>query len=315
MYHCTMRSLCFYTTCNYWRNIVIMQIGKLKVTLIDTITGMSPIELARLNLLKVYLGYRTCYSDIINPVEMAGCDTCVELMGHNQQQITESRELMSRVEKLIKKCVDMGHDAELEHGSLTFHVSGVSRALTHQLVRHRIASYGQQSQRYVKFDDLEVIVPDSIKNHENKRVHEEYEKLVKQIEKFYLFATKHGIPAEDARYALPNATTSAITFSMNFRSLLNFFSLRCCNRAQWEIREMANQMLTLCQNYYPVIFSDAGAKCIRLGHCPEKQMQCADPKYLDKRKRTASSDGTTKHLDNTNQDTLVNPIQKVSGLC
>ena len=148
-----------------------------------------------------------------------------------------------RVKSVLSTIMSAGHTSTLEHASYTFAVDGVSRALTHQLVRHRIASFNQQSQRYVKFT----------------------EKLLAA-----------GVPAEDARYLLPNAAETKIVITMNVRELLHFFSLRCCNRAQWEIREMAHRMLELARPTAPFIFMDAGAPCIR-GNCPEGKMTCGNP--------------------------------------
>ena len=168
-----------------------------------------------------------------------------------------------------------GHFSTLEHASYTFAVDGVSRALTHQLVRHRIASFNQQSQRYVKFTNgLATVKPESIAADEetNAVFDEAIEAAIAAYEK--LLAA--GVPAEDARYLLPNAAETKIVITMNVRELLHFFSLRCCNRAQWEIRDMAHRMLELALPTAPFIFMDAGAPCIR-GNCPEGKMTCGNP--------------------------------------
>ena len=154
-----------------------------------------------------------------------------------------------RVKSVLSTIMSAGHTSTLEHASYTFAVDGVSRALTHQLVRHRIASFNQQSQRYVAI----------------AAAIEAYEKLLAA-----------GVPAEDARYLLPNAAETKIVITMNVRELLHFFSLRCCNRAQWEIREMAHRMLELVKPTAPFVFMDAGAPCIR-GNCPEGKMTCGNP--------------------------------------
>ena len=164
------------------------------------------------------------------------------------------------MKSVLSTIMSAGHTSTLEHASYTFAVDGVSRALTHQLVRHRIASFNQQSQRYVKFTDgLATVKPESVAANEETNA---------------LLAA--GVPAEDARYLLPNAAETKIVITMNVRELLHFFSLRCCNRAQWEIREMAHRMLELARPTAPFIFMDAGAPCIR-GNCPEGKMTCGNP--------------------------------------
>ncbi len=174
--------------------------------------------------------------------------------------------------KLVRKLVSMGHFSTLEHVTFTFAIEGVSRVLTHQLVRHRIASYSQQSQRYVKEHDFETILPGTIaKNPEAK---EKFTKLMVEIQDLYNEFTEMGIPAEDARYILPNAAETKIVCTFNARSLLNFFSLRCCTRAQWEIRMLANKMLEACKKVAPVIFENAGPTCISQGVCHEGEMSC-----------------------------------------
>ena len=158
---------------------------------------------------------------------------------------------------LVRKLVSMGHLSTLEHVTFTFAIEGVSRVLTHQLVRHRIASYSQQSQRYVKEHDFETIVPASIASKPEAKA--KFDKLMTEIQAMYDEFIALDIPAEDARYILPNATETKIVCTFNARSLLNFFSLRCCTRAQWEIRALANEMLRQCQAVAPVIFENAQA--------------------------------------------------------
>jgi thymidylate synthase (FAD) len=177
-------------------------------------------------------------------------------------------------EKVLGKIVGMGHLSVVEHASFTFSVEGVSRSLTHQLVRHRIASFSQQSQRYVKLNKPTYVTPHTIAA--DPELKAEYDALMLQIWNVYGDMQKK-IPAEDARYVLPNGCTTNITITMNARELLHFFTLRCCNRAQWEIREMAEQMLALCQEVSPTIFKNAGAPCVR-GPCPEGKLSCGHPK-------------------------------------
>ena len=173
---------------------------------------------------------------------------------------------------LVRKLVSMGHLSTLEHVTFTFAIEGVSRVLTHQLVRHRIASYSQQSQRYVKEHDFETIVPASIASKPEAKA--KFDKLMTEIQAMYDEFIALDIPAEDARYILPNATETKIVCTFNARSLLNFFSLRCCTRAQWEIRALANEMLRQCQEVAPVIFENAGPTCVSEGVCHEGTMSC-----------------------------------------
>lgn len=174
--------------------------------------------------------------------------------------------------KLVRKLVSMGHLSTLEHVTFTFAIEGVSRVLTHQLVRHRIASYSQQSQRYVKEHDFETIMPRSIASKPEAK--KKFEKLMGEIQGLYDEFISMDIPAEDARYILPNATETKIVCTFNARSLLNFFSLRCCTRAQWEIRALANEMLRQCKEVAPVIFENAGPTCVSEGVCHEGAMSC-----------------------------------------
>ena len=173
---------------------------------------------------------------------------------------------------LVRKLVSMGHLSTLEHVTFTFAIEGVSRVLTHQLVRHRIASYSQQSQRYVKEHDFETIVPASIASKPEAKA--KFDKLMTEIQAMYDEFIALDIPAEDARYILPTATETKIVCTFNARSLLNFFSLRCCTRAQWEIRALANEMLRQCQAVAPVIFENAGPTCVSEGVCHEGAMSC-----------------------------------------
>lgn len=173
---------------------------------------------------------------------------------------------------LVRKLVSMGHLSTLEHVTFTFAIEGVSRVLTHQLVRHRIASYSQQSQRYVKEHDFETIVPASVASKPEAKA--KFDKLMTEIQAMYDEFIALDIPAEDARYILPNATETKIVCTFNARSLLNFFSLRCCTRAQWEIRALANEMLRQCQAVAPVIFENAGPTCVSEGVCHEGAMSC-----------------------------------------
>ena len=180
-----------------------------------------------------------------------------------------------RIHKVLTTILESGHLSTLEHASYTFAIDGVSRALTHQLVRHRLASFNQQSQRYVKFTDgLETIKPQSIAD--NPRADELFDAMVARTVEAYQEFLELGIPAEDARYILPNAAETKIVVTMNIRELLHFFNLRCCNRAQWEIRELAWKMLDAVRPTAPFIFAEAGPGCVNTG-CPEGKMTCGNP--------------------------------------
>lgn len=194
----------------------------------------------------------------------------------------EMEELQSRVSQqeqgeFLKRVLASGHDSILEHASFTFTVQGVSRALLAQLTRHRIASFSVQSQRYVSLaEGFGYIVPPRIAAL-GPQARAEFEGQMAQMQAWYAaWQEKLGAGEganEDARFVLPNACETHITFTMNARELLHFFSLRCCTRAQWEIRALAAQMLRLCKVAAPVIFSSAGPGCLR-GVCPEGAKSC-----------------------------------------
>ncbi len=201
----------------------------------------------------VAMAARLCYS-------AAGAEELAEKMTDEQ------------VEKLVDKIIQMGHASTMEHVSFTFGIEGVSRVLTHQLVRHRLASYSQQSQRYVAEHDFEYILPPSIA--ERPEASERFKALMENIQQAYNDLVEAGVPKEDARYVLANATETKIVVTMNARSLMHFFNLRCCNRAQWEIRELAYKMLAEAKAVAPLLFKNAGASCVATGHCPEGAMTC-----------------------------------------
>ena len=177
-----------------------------------------------------------------------------------------------RVRSVLSTIMGSGHFSTLEHASYTFAVDGVSRALTHQLVRHRIASFNQQSQRYVKFKgEIPMVNPATVAaDPECDRLFDEAAAAVAEA---YRALVDAGIPAEDARYLLPNACETKMVVTMNARSLQNFFHLRCCSRAQWEIRQLAEEMFRLVYPVAPHIFAKAGPACVS-GPCPEGKMCC-----------------------------------------
>lgn len=178
----------------------------------------------------------------------------------------------TKAREMVAKMVALGHASTLEHAVFTFGIEGVSRVLTHQLVRHRIASYDQQSQRYVAAHGFQYILPPTIA--EKPEAKAKFTALMEEIRKAYDELTAMGVPKEDARYVLANATETKILVTMNARSLLHFFNLRCCWRAQWEIRDMAYRMLAEVKKVAPTLFKNAGASCVRLGYCPEGAMTC-----------------------------------------
>lgn len=174
-------------------------------------------------------------------------------------------------QRLISILIHHNHLSPFEHASFTFGISGVSRSLTHQLVRHRIASYSQQSQRYVTMKkDFTYIIPDSISKSKFK---EEFISYIEKGKELYDKMIEQGIPKEDARYLFSNATSTNIIVTMNARSLLNFFELRCCKHAQWEIRKLAFIMLSKVKKVAPLLFNYAGPSCKR-GYCRENDEKC-----------------------------------------
>lgn len=180
----------------------------------------------------------------------------------------------SKQAALLESVLESGHTSPVEHVTFTFALEGISRALSHQLVRHRIASYSQQSQRYVDGSQCNYIVPPAIAR--NAQAKERFEAFMEEVGRAYrelkglLEADGRGSKAnEDARFVLPQAAETRLVVTMNCRSLLNFFAHRCCTRAQWEIRQVAHMMLEECRAVLPQIFAKAGAPCERLGYCPE----------------------------------------------
>lgn len=203
--------------------------------------------------------------------------------------------------RFLNMLSDLGHASPIEHASFTFGIEGVSRTLLAQITRHRIASFSVQSQRYVRLDDFRYVIPPEIEaipeakaafiesmNEDARR----YLDLVQKLEDGHTARLMaEGLPEkqarakaskqanEDARFVLPNACTTKILMTMNARSLMNFFHHRCCNRAQWEIRELAERMLVLCLEVAPHLFKNAGPSCIA-GPCPEGKMSCGRAKEV-----------------------------------
>jgi thymidylate synthase (FAD) len=192
-------------------------------------------------------------------------------------------------EEFVQKLRDMGHMSPFEHANFTFGIDGISRACLAQLTRHRIASFSVQSQRYVTFGGDEssfnvedyFIVPEPIKNLGFEEqflddMYAYYDFYGIWLEKLMASGMSEKEAAENARYLLPNAAKTNLVMTMNARELLHFFELRCCNRAQEEIRDLAWVMLGLLQDKFPVIFANCGASCLT-SHCKEGKMSCGKP--------------------------------------
>jgi len=196
----------------------------------------------------------------------------------------EAKDQKAFVERLVR----VGHMSPIEHASFTFAIEGISRACSHQLVRHRLASYSQQSQRYVSEESgFDYIIPSSIQ--EDDELKDIFAIFMEEAQKAYNTLVKKlnakGVKGEsanqDARFVLPNATETKIIVTMNARELLHFFKQRCCRRAQWEIREMAQQMLFHVRKVAPTIFEKAGPACL-YAPCPEGDMNCGEARKIRK---------------------------------
>lgn len=196
---------------------------------------------------------------------------------------------------------EIGHESPIEHASFTFGIEGVSRSLLAQITRHRLASYSVQSQRYVKESSFEFVVPPEIAAmpearreflmamEEDQRHYEKLSELLQRKHETEFLAEGLGEKEarrkaekkaiEDARFVLPNACATKLICTMNARSLMNFFTHRCCNRAQWEIRELAVEMLKLVREAAPNMFRKAGPPCLR-GSCPEGKMSCGKMSWV-----------------------------------
>ena len=213
----------------------------------------------------VALGARLCYAQ-------ADLETLRERVETHDQQ------------KYIAGVMERGHLSVTEHASFTFAVEGVSRALLAQLTRHRIASFSVQSQRYVSMaDGFDFVVPPSICAL-GEEEEAEFIRQMNTMHKWYCqWQDKLGGAKEksneDARFVLPNAAATRLLVTMNARELMHFFELRCCNRAQWEIREMAWQMLAECRKAAPALFANAGPACLTRA-CPEGKATCGKAKEI-----------------------------------
>ncbi len=216
----------------------------------------------------VALGARLCYAK-------ADLETLQQRVETNDQRA------------YVQGVMERGHLSVTEHACFTFAVEGVSRALLAQLTRHRLASFSVQSQRYVSMAaGFDYIIPPSIE----ALGEEEKQEFIRQMDtmhEWYCYWQEklggaHEGANEDARFVLPNAAATRLVVTMNARELMHFFSLRCCERAQWEIREMAWQMLTLCRQAAPVLFANAGPACLQ-GPCPEGKNTCGRRQQVKER--------------------------------
>ncbi|MBC2582526.1 FAD-dependent thymidylate synthase [Clostridium sp. DJ247] len=226
----------------------------------------------------------------------AAAKLCYSAVGINaiQENLDDKKAV-----KFLDMLMSYGHESPIEHVSFTFAIEGVSRSLTHQLVRHRIASYSQQSQRYVKLDQFEYIIPPQIeKVDEAKKIfiasmegnQKAYNQLVDILKDEHMNSGMDRLAAEkraieDARYVFPNACETKIMVTMNARSLINFFKHRCCNRAQWEIKSLADEMLKQVRAVAPVLFKHVGPSCVN-GICPEGKMTCGKVDEMRKKYST-----------------------------
>ena len=168
----------------------------------------------------------------------------------------------SNPEKSLRAALASGHESVLEHVSFTFRIEGLSRAAMAQLTRHRLASFDVESQRYVKLEDVRMVMPDSIARSEFLL---EAEELLNRSMDLYKRMVAAGIPAEDSRYVTTQAVETNLIMTANARELRHFFRLRCCNRAQWEIRGVADAMLAICKKVTPELFYGAGPSCVSCG--------------------------------------------------
>ena len=218
---------------------------------------------------KLYAACRTCYAE----------GTPQEQYAKTQEELTGATGWEKKW-KLIRHVLDSGHHSVLEHAQFTFFISGVSRALSHQLVRHRIGvSYSQQSQRYCAFEDgFNYVIPPSI--NKDPELLAKFRELMTQINDTYQYFLENEIPAEDARMVLPNACTTNLTVSINLRALMHFCEERMCTCAQGEIRQMARSMAKLITDKIPELKEYLREKCYRLGYCNENSKRSCGRKPL-----------------------------------
>lgn len=215
--------------------------------------------------IKPTVSFVTCTMDPIQTLYMAArrCYSAdsTEFVRNMLDDIHSSKVERKDMIKLIRECIKSGHLSVLEHVSFTFHIV-CSRSCSHQLVRHRLASYSQQSQRYVKYSDIEYINKPSLPTNVQ-------DKIAKDAEDMYTHLLSQGYNAEEARVCLPNSTATSLIVTMNLREIMHFIEERTCSRAEYEIRSIANQILALFDIYLPELREDMGPKCKARGYCTE----------------------------------------------
>ena len=202
---------------------------------------------------------------------VAAIRQCYASVGAEELKEKTTEEVRKR---LIKQVIESGHTSTLEHASFTFAIDGVSRVTEIHLIRHRIASFSIQSGRYVKRGDAGYRVPPAIKGLEDKKLYEKYLKHLDNSQELYNELIEAGVKAEDARFCQPQSVQIKMVMTMNARELLHFFSVRSCVRAQWEIREVAQQMLKLVKEIAPNLFENAGAPCVSQKICDQGKLSC-----------------------------------------
>ncbi|MBQ3413064.1 MAG: FAD-dependent thymidylate synthase [Oscillospiraceae bacterium] len=198
--------------------------------------------------------------------------------------------------RFVRTLSEVGHESPVEHASFTFGIEGVSRSFLAQMTRHRLASFSVQSQRYVRLDDFSYVTPPAISDDpEALKIYDEmmhrdaeaYEAISDRLkEKYIQEYTEQGLTKksaaskaekraiEDARFVLPNACTTNMVMTMNVRELRHLFMVRCCNRAQWEIHAVCDEILKLVYKVAPTLFEASGPSCVATGKCPEGKMTC-----------------------------------------
>ncbi len=200
----------------------------------------------------VYTACRTCYS-ADSPLNIYDCDSA-----HDEEKML----------KLIKRVISSGHYSTIEHIQISFAISNISRACSHQLVRHRHMSFSQKSQRYVKEKgQFEYLTPETIEK--NSELKEKFDNFMRKVSEFYIELTEAGIPAEDARAVLPNAAATSMVASLNLREMIHLANLRLCTRAQKEIRMLVKKMCDELIKEEPWLKDYLVPKCDRLGYCDE----------------------------------------------
>ena len=200
----------------------------------------------------VYTACRTCYS-ADSPLNIYDCDSA-----HDEEKML----------KLIKRVISSGHYSTIEHIQICFAISNISRACSHQLVRHRHMSFSQKSQRYVKEKgQFEYLTPETIEK--NSELKEKFDNFMRKVSEFYIELTEAGIPAEDARAVLPNAAATSMVASLNLREMIHLANLRLCTRAQKEIRMLVKKMCGELIKEEPWLKDYLVPKCDRLGYCDE----------------------------------------------